>query len=220
MKKSKYFAAAILLVLLVGVTAVICVHKNKDADPGQTPVSTEQTGASRQGKTSAGESSSNKPSTAGSGGDRNAAGDGTDEQAQRYERAKAEYEAAKAEYEASKKEVEAAAPAYNEAAACLEKLEPLMPYLRQYTEFRDGDTANLPGFDSAQSWFVAVVRPMTRNLGIAVPADVDDFPAFMESEMAAAKREMSDYEAKLAKMEDNEKRMQESKKVLDSLQAP
>lgn len=218
MKKSKYFAAAILLVLLVGVIGVIAVNKNKAAIPSQPPVSTEQT----DGKTPAGGNSSNKPSTAAKagGGGRNAADDGADEQAQRYKRAKAEYEAAKAEYEASKEEVDAAALSYNEAVARYEQMETLMPYLRQYTEFCDGDTANLPGFDSPQSWFTAVVRPMMANLGIAAPADVTDFPAFMEGEMAAAKREISDYEAKLAKVEENEKRMQESKKVLDSLQAP
>ena len=44
MKKSKYFAAAILLVLLVGVIGVIAVNKNKAAVPSQPPVSTEQAG--------------------------------------------------------------------------------------------------------------------------------------------------------------------------------
>ena len=89
----------------------------------------------------------------------------------------------------------------------LEKIEPLMPYLDQYIQFRDGSLAKLPGFDSAQLWFMSVVRPLAKNLGLEIPEDVTDFPAYMQQMVAEGK-------AKLKEYEDGLKQLQEAEKML------
>ena len=56
--------------------------------------------------------------------------------------------------------IDANTDAYNEGKALLAKIEPLMPLLNTYVKFRDGSIAKLPGFDSAQAWFVGKVAPI------------------------------------------------------------
>ncbi len=72
--------------------------------------------------------------------------------------------------------IDANTDAYNEGKALLAKIEPLMPLLNTYVKFRDGSIAKLPGFDSAQAWFVGKVAPIAERLGLSIPADVTDFP--------------------------------------------
>ena len=65
--------------------------------------------------------------------------------------------------------IDANTDAYNEGKALLAKIEPLMPLLNTYVKFRDGSIAKLPGFDSAQAWFVGKVAPIAERLGLSIP---------------------------------------------------
>ena len=122
-----------------------------------------------------------------------------------YYEGKKTLEAGKAEYAAGKKQIEENTAAYNEGKEMLAKIEPLMPYLNQYVEFRDGTIANLPGFSSAQVWFMAVVRPIASNLGLDIPNDVNDFPVYMQNMVAAGKAQLKEYEDGVAKLAEAEK---------------
>lgn len=114
-------------------------------------------------------------------------------------------EAGKKEYEAGKQKIADNTQAYNEGKEKLAKIEPLMPYLNQYVDFRDGTIAKLPGFDTAQAWFVKAVRPVASNLGITIPDDVTDFPAFMNKMVADGKAQLKEYEDGVAKLAEAEK---------------
>ena len=114
-------------------------------------------------------------------------------------------EAGKKEYEAGKQKIADNTQAYNEGKEKLAKIEPLMPYLNQYVEFRDGTIAKLPGFDNAQAWFVKTVRPIAAKLGITIPDDVTDFPAFMNKMVAEGKAQLKEYEDGVAKLAEAEK---------------
>lgn len=122
-----------------------------------------------------------------------------------YYEGKRTLEAGKAEYAAGKKQIEENTAAYNEGKAMLAKIEPLMPYLNQYVEFRDGTVANLPGFSNAQVWFVTVVRPIAANMGLDIPADVNDFAKYMQDMVAAGKAQLKEYEDGVAKLAEAEK---------------
>ena len=118
-------------------------------------------------------------------------------------------------YEEGKKKIAENTQAYNEGKAMLEKIEPLMPYLDQYIQFRDGSLAKLPGFDSAQLWFVGVVRPLAKNLGLEIPEDVTDFPAYMQQMVAEGKAKLKEYEDGLKQLEEAEKMLADAEKQLD-----
>lgn len=118
-------------------------------------------------------------------------------------------------YEEGKKKIAENTQAYNEGKAMLEKIEPLMPYLEQYIQFRDGSLAKLPGFDSAQLWFVGVVRPLAKNLGLEIPEDVTDFPAYMQQMVAEGKAKLKEYEDGLKQLEEAEKMLADAEKQLD-----
>ena len=123
-------------------------------------------------------------------------------------------EAGKKEYEAGKKKIAENTQAYNEGKEKLAKIEPLMPYLNQYVQFRDGTIAKLPGFNSAQAWFVKTVRPIAAKLGITIPDDVTDFPAFMNKMVADGKAQLKDYEDGVAKLAEAEKTIAAGEKKL------
>ena len=123
-------------------------------------------------------------------------------------------EAGKKEYEAGKKKIAENTQAYNEGKEKLAKIEPLMPYLNQYVKFRDGTIAKLPGFDSAQAWFVKTVRPIAAKLGITIPDDVTDFPAFMNKMVADGKAQLKEYEDGVAKLAEAEKTIAAGEKKL------
>lgn len=123
-------------------------------------------------------------------------------------------EAGKKEYEAGKKKIAENTQAYNEGKEKLAKIEPLMPYLNQYVQFRDGTIAKLPGFNSAQAWFVKTVRPIAARLGITIPDDVTDFPAFMNKMVADGKAQLKEYEDGVAKLAEAEKTIAAGEKKL------
>lgn len=74
---------------------------------------------------------------------------------QKLEEGKKALAEGKAQYEAGKQQIADNTQAYNEGKEKLAKIEPLLPYLNQYKDFRDGTIAKLPGFSTAQAWFVA-----------------------------------------------------------------
>lgn len=125
-----------------------------------------------------------------------------------------ELEAGKKAYEAGKKKIADNTQAYNEGKEKLAKIEPLMPYLNQYVDFRDGTIAKLPGFDTAQAWFVKAVRPVASNLGIDIPEDVTDFPAFMNKMVADGKAQLKEYEDGVAALAEAEKTIAAGEKKL------
>lgn len=98
--------------------------------------------------------------------------------------------------------IDANTDAYNEGKETLSKIEPLLPYLNQYVQFRDGTLAKLPGFDSAQAWFVSVVRPIGAKLGLEIPDDVTDFPAYINQMVADGKAQLKEYEDGLVAIEE------------------
>lgn len=119
-----------------------------------------------------------------------------------------DYEAGKAALEEGRKKVaagqaliDANTDAYNEGKELLSKIEPLMPMLNQYVDFRNGHLVQLPGFDSAQAWFVSVVRPLAAQLGLTIPDDVTDFPVYMQNMVAEGKAMLEQYEAGLKELE-------------------
>ena len=113
-------------------------------------------------------------------------------------------------YEAGKKQIEENTQAYNEGKATLAKIEPIMPYVDQYVEFRDGAISKLPGnsgkyFTNAQKWFVNVVRPIAAKAGLDIPADVTDLPAYIQQMVADGKAQLKQYEDGVAQLEKAEK---------------
>ena len=127
-----------------------------------------------------------------------------------YEAGKKTLEAGKKEYEAGKKLIEQNTQAYNEGKETLAKIEPIMPYVDQYVEFRDGAISKLPGnsgkyFTNAQKWFVSVVRPVASSAGLDIPDDVTDLPAYIQQMVADGKAQLKEYEDGVAKLAEAEK---------------
>lgn len=91
--------------------------------------------------------------------------------------------------------------AYNEGKALLSNIEPLMPLLNTYVKFRDGSIAKLPGFDSAQAWFAGKVAPLAERMGLTIPADVTDFPVYVQNMVAEGQAMLKQYEDGLAELE-------------------
>ena len=115
-----------------------------------------------------------------------------------YSEGKSTLSAGYAAYYAGKKQLE-------EGKATLAKIEPLMPYVNQYVEFRDGTIANLAGFSNAQAWFVSVVRPIAAKQGLDIPADVTDLPAYIQKMVADGKAQLKQYEDGLVQLAEAEK---------------
>ena len=126
----------------------------------------------------------------------------------------AAYEAGKKKLAEGQAQIDANTQAYNEGKEKLAKIEPLLPYLNQYVQFRDGTIAKLPGFDSAQAWFVSVVRPIASKMGLNIPADVTDFPAYINQMVADGKAQLKAYEDGLAELEAGKKQLAEAEKQL------
>ena len=122
-----------------------------------------------------------------------------------YYAGKKQLEEGKAAYAAGKKQIADNTQAYNEGKATLAKIEPLMPYVNQYVEFRDGTIANLAGFSNAQAWFVSVVRPIAAKQGLNIPADVTDLPAYVQQMVADGKAQLKQYEDGLVQLAEAEK---------------
>lgn len=126
----------------------------------------------------------------------------------------AAYEAGKKTLAEGQAKIDANTQAYNEGKEKLAKIEPLLPYLNQYVQFRDGTIANLPGFTNAQAWFVSVVRPLAARLGLEIPADVTDFPAYINQMVADGKAQLKEYEDGLVAIEEGKKQLAEAEKAL------
>lgn len=122
-----------------------------------------------------------------------------------YEAGLKELEEGKAAYEAGKKQIEENTDAYNEGKELLDTIEPLMPMLNTYVQFRDGSIAKLPGFSDAQAWFASTVRPLAAELGLEVPEDVTDFPAYIQTMVSEGQAMLKEYEDGLAQLEQAEK---------------
>ncbi len=122
-----------------------------------------------------------------------------------YYAGKKQLEEGKAAYAAGKKQIEDNTAAYNEGKATLAKIEPLMPYVNQYVEFRNGTISNLAGFSSAQAWFVSVVRPIAAKQGLVIPDDVTDLPAYVQQMVADGKAQLKQYEDGLVQLAEAEK---------------
>lgn len=103
------------------------------------------------------------------------------------------------------KELDANTQAYNEGKEQLAQIEPLMPYVDQYVQFRDGNLKSLPGFDNAQSWFTSVVRPVAKQAGLDIPDDVNDLPGYVQNMVKDGKAQLKQYE-------DGQKQLEEGKK--------
>ena len=122
----------------------------------------------------------------------------------------AAYEAGKKALAEGQAKIDANTQAYNEGKEKLAKIEPL----NQYVQFRDGTIAKLPGFDSAQVWFVSIVRPLGARLGLNIPADVTDFPAYINQMVADGKAQLKEYEDGLAQLDAGKKQLAEAEKAL------
>lgn len=126
---------------------------------------------------------------------------------QTYREGQAALEAGRQQVAAGQAEIDANTQAYNEGKELLSKIEPLMPYLNQYVELRDNGVAGIPGmsswfgFSTAQAWFMSVVRPLGAQLGLEIPADVTDFPAYMQNMVAEGKAKLKQYEDGLVALE-------------------
>lgn len=110
--------------------------------------------------------------------------------------------------------IDANTDAYNEGKETLSKIEPLLPYLNQYVQFRDGTLAKLPGFDNAQAWFVSIVRPIGAKLGLEIPDDVTDFPAYINQMVADGKAQLKQYEDGLVALEEGKAQLSDAEKQL------
>lgn len=130
------------------------------------------------------------------------------------EEGKAEYEAGKKALAEGQAQIDANTQAYNEGKEKLAKIEPLLPYLNQYVQLRDGTIGKLPGFDSAQAWFVSVVRPLASRLGLDIPDDVTDFPAYINQMVADGKAQLKQYEDGLATLEAGRAKLAEAEKTI------
>ena len=136
-----------------------------------------------------------------------------------YEKGKKELEAGKKQVAEGQKLIDANTKAYNEGKAMLSKIEPLMPLLNTYVQFRDGTIAKLPGFETAQAWFVSKVRPLAEKAGLTIPENVTDFPKYMQQMVADGKAKLKEYEDGLAELEAGKKKVAEGEKALMAAEA-
>lgn len=131
----------------------------------------------------------------------------------------AQLAAGEAELAAGKQQIAENTDAYNEGKAALAQIDPLMPYLDQYVQWRDSGLSSAPGFSTFQEWFVNVVSPVIASIGLEVPADVTDFPAWMQSYVADGKAQLKQYEDGLVAIEEGEKQLAEGYATYDEGQA-
>lgn len=88
----------------------------------------------------------------------------------------------------------------------ISKIEPLMPYLNKYIEFCDSRT-DIPGFPDEQAWYKSVIYPVGAQVGLELPENVDDFPAYMEQMTADCQAKMETYEDALERLEEAEQKL-------------
>ena len=139
---------------------------------------------------------------------------------QAYNEGAAALEAGRQQVAAGQAEIDANTQAYNEGKELLGKIEPLMPYLNQYVELRDNGIGIIPGmkdwfgFSTAQAWFMSVVRPLGAQLGLDIPEDVTDFPAYMQQMVAEGQAKLKQYEDGLKALEAGKAQLAQGEKDL------
>lgn len=104
--------------------------------------------------------------------------------------------------------------AYNEGKEQLATIEPLLPLIDTYQQFRNGTIAKLPGFDTAQAWFAAMVKPLGAQLGLELPDDVTDLPAYIDAMVADGKVQLKQYEDGLVQLADGRAQLADGEKQL------
>ena len=132
----------------------------------------------------------------------------------------AQYAAALEQYNAGVKLIEENTQAYNEGKAKLAQIEPLMPYVNAYVNFRNGVVNSLPGFGqtvfyNAQAWFAQIVMPLASSLGLSLPGNVTDLPAAVQQMVADGKAQLKEYEDGLAMLEAAKPQLEAARKQLD-----
>ena len=132
----------------------------------------------------------------------------------------AQYAAALTQYNEGVALIEANTERYNEGKAKLAQIEPLMPYVNAYVNFRNGVVDSLPGFGqqlfyNAQAWFAQIVAPMAASLGLELPGDVTDLPAAVQAMVADGKAQLKEYEEGLAKLQEAEPQLRAARQQLD-----
>ena len=140
---------------------------------------------------------------------------------QQLDAGEAEYAAGLKEYNEGVALIEANTERYNEGKAQLAQIEPLMPYVDAYVNFRNGVVDSLPGFGqtmfhNAQAWFAQIVMPLAANLGLSLPSDVTDLPAAVQQMVADGKAQLKEYEDGLAKLEAGKKQLEAGRAQLDA----
>ena len=142
--------------------------------------------------------------------------DGEAQLAQGYK----DYAAGQKQLADGQKQIDANTAAYKEGKATLAKIEPIVPYLNQYIAFRDGTIAKLPGFETAQEWFMAVVRPLMKKLGLFdIPKDVRDLPKYVIDMVKDGKAQLKQYEDGLKQLAEGKKALAAGKKQLQDGEA-
>ena len=137
--------------------------------------------------------------------------DGEAQLAQGYK----DYAAGKKQLADGQRQIDENTAAYKEGKATLAKIEPIIPYLNQYIAFRDGTIAKLPGFETAQEWFMSVVRPLMKKLGLFdIPKDVRDLPVYVTTMVKDGKAQLKQYEDGLKQLAEGKKALAAGKKQL------
>ena len=132
----------------------------------------------------------------------------------------AEYAAGLKEYNEGVALIEANTQAYNEGKAKLAQIEPLMPYVNAYVNFRNGVVDSLPGFGqqmfyNAQAWFAQIVLPLASSLGLSLPGNVTDLPAAVQQMVADGKAQLKQYEDGLKQLEEGKAKLEAGRAALD-----
>lgn len=142
--------------------------------------------------------------------------DGEKQLAQGYK----DYAAGQKQLADGQRQIDENTAAYKEGKATLAKIEPIIPYLNQYIAFRDGTIAKLPGFETAQEWFMSVVRPLMKKLGLFdIPNDVKDLPVYVTTMVKDGKAQLKQYEDGLKQLAEGKKALAAGKKQLQDGEA-
>lgn len=142
--------------------------------------------------------------------------DGEKQLAQGYK----DYAAGQKQLADGQRQIDENTAAYKEGKATLAKIDPIIPYLNKYIAFRDGTIAKLDGFSDAQKWFMAIVRPLMKQLGLFdIPDDVTDLPVYITTMVKDGKAQLKQYEDGLKQLEAGKKALAEGKKQLQDGEA-
>lgn len=108
-----------------------------------------------------------------------------------------------------KKQIADNTKAYEEGKVTLAIVEKVLPYLTKYQDWRDGNLAGIPGFSTAQEYFMKVVVPVAAKAGLEIPDDVTDLPQYIQDMVKDGKAQLKMYEDGLVQIADGEKQLAE-----------